>query len=110
MMNTHRSHDDITQPCLALPATCETLEGQLDWLFTQAGKMFCSLHSSPGISARLAFKACTERFLALTDLQDMIPARHPARYHREKQAHRGVLSADQFHTLIATRIRSWWHG
>lgn len=64
--------------CLSFPGTTEQIQWGYDLLFKVGGKMFAITPLEPA-PVCLSFKASPEKFAALTERQDIIPAPYLAR-------------------------------
>lgn len=93
--------------CAALPGACMRLYGapQNILVYAVGDKQFAYFKTSTPEQWRFSFRASPERFLELTDIPGIKPARYMGRFHWVTVVDPALLPADYLRELVA-----WSHA
>jgi predicted DNA-binding protein (MmcQ/YjbR family) len=93
------NQETIRAFCKKLPHVTETVQWGHDLVFKVGGKMFCVMATEP-VSVPISFKASRENFIALQEIDGIIPAPYMARAQWVALNRRTVLPDAQFKALL----------
>ncbi len=95
--------DAIRAFCMSLPHATEQVQWVRDLVFKVGGKMFCVLNLEPEREETLlSFKATEEEFVALQEIEGVVPAPYMAKNKWVALEKLDVLSAEELKQLLRT--------
>lgn len=93
------NQESIRAFCKKLPHVTETVQWGDDLVFKVGGKMFCVMATEP-VSVLISFKASPENFIALQEIDGIIPAPYMARAQWVALKRLNVLPDAEFKDLL----------
>ena len=93
------NQETIRAFCKKLPHVTETIQWGHDLVFKVGGKMFCVMATEP-VSVPISFKASRENYVALQEIDGIIPAPYMARAQWVALKRLNALADAEFKALL----------